>query len=716
MKNNHRAEINRVLRTTPRTWIFLCSVLLGIATIYLSFNYLVYPNLTPYQKFYYQQYQYSFFKSQAPFQRAEPFTLLTYTTINPETNKREDENLWLEMDMVIIPDSSGNIPFDERGNPVFRVATDSINAQREFSYKPKLRMNSNVYGDLKKYVYKREYYEYFYLPMILGLVSFFTLFVTCFLLKTRNIRKKIAGKHIRGMHLHTVKKYQEKTKKLDGFYISVITPDVSPVWLFFLWNWIRPYFAPVYQLRLPQEKEDKGTFISGDSGTGKSTFINQVIDYARAWGRRQPGVCFDPSSEFIQSHFQEKKDFIINPFDARFPNWELKNEIKNYADLSLIAESFIPTPPTQDEKSLFFVKSTQEVLKLILAQRCSNKEYIEILSNPAAIDELVEGTEIAYKIDPKAHAQKAGILGALSDVGEILRNIPPPQAGRKMFSFTDWVNGGKHSSWLFFSMTAEKRNALRPFISAMLNLLLYRLMSNGKRHNAAWWFIADELHNLNSLPALPSFVVECRDQGVRYVLGTQSKHQLIPQYGHNALTILSQANLKIYYRSNEPEAARWISQSIGIEELDRLQVTESISTDSQRHSSVNFQNITVNRSLFIPEEIMSLPDLHGVWKFGKDIVPFRMQYKVREKRHPAFIPHPFQRELKAKILTTMQGDRSVQKSSEKNQLVDTPVATQTNTANSTETKKTPVVSTAKKTKSSDQKTSKPSPGKIRLNF
>lgn len=478
------------------------------------------------------------------------------------------------------------------------------------------------------------------------MIIFVAMFGTGCSILNAGIRKRLKSIFNRGMRLHSVEEYHKLAKKADGFYISVLDPQIKTEKSFGFRSRSRQIDdrnAKVYKLRISRQEESKGTLLLGDSGTGKSLLLHQVIDYARG-ERKEPGVCYDPASEFVQFHYRADRDFILNPLDERFPNWELRNEIRNASDLDLIAESFFPSKFIRDNTTKFFNQAAQDVFKLILAKKTTNQEIVDIISSPERIDEVVKGTEIAHKIDSEAKPQRAGVLASLADVGKVLRLIPPTQPGRKNFSFTGWASGKKRNSWLFLTMSSDSRDSLRPFVSAMLNILMRRLMSipQARRENDAWWFIADELHTLNSLSALPDFVAECRKHGIRYFLGTQSKFQITEQYGEGARAILAQSKLKIFFRSNESDSAQWVSQNTGSQETTRTQVSASLPTDMQGRDSVSFQNVTDNYVLFTKEQIMSLPDLHAVWRFGDAAVPFKLCYINRKIRHPDFIPLPIE--------------------------------------------------------------------------
>ena len=636
----------RVKRASSLTsaLIFCFSVFLGLGTVYASSSYL-YSNLTPYQRLCYSQYRDSFFRQLISSRKEFSYKLLSYTLTDPKTRK-QSEHLWLEKDMSYQLDESGNIKIKPNGFPDILGRKDSVAMQGTSYFSSKMRNNAEVYKILKELVYdKTDYYEFLYLPSGAGLLGF-----SAFLLIGRSahhgkIRRKLEGIFRRGMQQFTVKEYARRSRRADGFYLLTRFPNDSLNWRSRAWEWIKERIFPganIYKLRVPREAESKGTLILGDTGSGKSVLINQILDCARSDERREPGVCYDPASEFVQYHFEEDKDFIINPLDERFPNWQLRDEIRSMTDLDLIAESFFPSKFIRDNQSGFFNKAAQDVFKLILQQKPTNEEIVKIICNPELIDQIVKGTEIAHKIDPKAGSQRIAVLASLADVGKTLRLIPAPQAGKKNFSVTGWTSGEKRSNWLFFTTTSDTRDSLKSFYSAMMNILMRRLMSIPqamRQNNESWWFIADELHTLHGLFTLPEFAAECRKHGARPVFGTQTKHQIIALYGEEGRGFMAQAKLKIFYRCNEPDAAKWISDFIGSQELNKTQVSASVPTrDSSGRDSISFQNVTENKPLLIKEQIMGLDDLHGVWRLNKDIVYFKIQYIERQKRHLDFIP------------------------------------------------------------------------------
>ncbi len=86
----------------------------------------------------------------------------------------------------------------------------------------------------------------------------------------------------------------------------------------------------------------------------------------------------------------------------------------------------------------------------------------------------------------------------------------------------------------------------------------------------------DELASLNKLPQLHTAVTENRKYGNPVVLGFQGRSQLEKRYGHDAEAMLSQPATKVFFKTSEPRAAKWISEAIGEIEVERLKESRSM--------------------------------------------------------------------------------------------------------------------------------------------
>src|SRR5260370_41054978 len=74
----------------------------------------------------------------------------------------------------------------------------------------------------------------------------------------------------------------------------------------------------------------------------------------------------------------------------------------------------------------------------------------------------------------------------------------------------------------------------------------------------------------SACPSCQIAITEARKANLRLVLGFQGRTQLEARYGVEAETMLSQPMTKVFLRTSEPRAAKWISESIGNVEIERL--------------------------------------------------------------------------------------------------------------------------------------------------
>jgi hypothetical protein len=165
------------------------------------------------------------------------------------------------------------------------------------------------------------------------------------------------------------------------------------------------------------------------------------------------------------------------------------------------------------------------------------------------------------------------------------------------------------------------------------------------------WFLLDELATLQRLPQLHTAVTENRKSGNPVVLGFQGRSQLEARYGHEAEAMLSQSATKIFFRTSEPNAADWISRTIGGIETERLKESRSSGQFGSHRKSTSEDNTRQIEPLVMDSEISGLPDLHGYLKSGNYVVRMSFQIISLPQRHAGFIPRQMKMEPKEKPLT-----------------------------------------------------------------
>lgn len=110
------------------------------------------------------------------------------------------------------------------------------------------------------------------------------------------------------------------------------------------------------------KSETLHTLFAGAQGTGKSQQFFALMKQVRARGKRM--IVYDPTGEFTQAFYREGKDILMNPLDARSPNWNIWNEIAKDYHFDNMANGLIPDPAEADP---FWALAGRMVLKDVIA-------------------------------------------------------------------------------------------------------------------------------------------------------------------------------------------------------------------------------------------------------------------------------------------------------------------------------------------------------------
>jgi type IV secretory pathway TraG/TraD family ATPase VirD4 len=253
------------------------------------------------------------------------------------------------------------------------------------------------------------------------------------------------------------------------------------------------------------------------------------------------------------------------------------------------------------------------------------------MSDPAEIDRRVRNTEYWTLIDPRAPHQRTGVLGSLNMSADSFRLLPRQEETTAVWTATKWAETRR--GWIFITSRPTLREALRPLISLWIDLLVLRLLNEPDPGQKPVWFVIDELASLQRLPQLHTAITENRKSQNPVILGFQGRSQLEARYGEDAEAMLSQPATKIFLRTTEPRAAKWVSEAIGEVEVERLRETHYDGSRAGRNFALDRQT----EPLVLPSEISGLEDLRAFLKYGNHVARFSFPFIALEEKHPAFI-------------------------------------------------------------------------------
>lgn len=624
----------------------------------------VMPSLTPLQRIYLRQYLRSTVKSYLPRSQSR-YTYLVIVVNDPKT-KRDVEIGARDEQVTPALDAEGRVRIENK-LPVFRLTADI--KFKEFFWKRQVTTDANAYVWFREAIYEDQSIIDIWRPAWLGAAIIFHFgSVVLTILYHVFQRRFVKGEQLRGTRKLTPGEYRKEHRKHTGYALTIYPQVMNLI------ARVQDYLGfnlRSYKLSVPREEENEGLLLLGDPGTGKSQIMHQLLETIVGRERFEAVVVYDPAGEFVEQHFNPQTDIILNPLDARSCYWSPVQEIENVRDeisapeRHFIAESFFPDHPHTNPTAQFFVKAARSIFARMLIFSPAPDRLVEMVTEESLIDFCVAGTEHAHLIDKAAKAQRAGVLATLSEVGASLKLLPTiDESQGGVFTFREWAQ--HRNRRIFITSTQSTRAAMRRLHAAWFNIMLGKLLGASPRtsQRRSCWVIIDEVHSLKRLPALETALVEARKYNVKMVLGTQNKAQFEEHYDRAAATMLSSSHTKILMRCNEPQSARWVSEMIGEQEIERPRVSTTASVQSYGRDSLNYAPDLERSFAISKEQIMGLPNLNGYWKYGDAIVPFRIEPQDRPQRVRAYIPRQSRqvnqaelpKELPVAVLTPANGN------------------------------------------------------------
>lgn len=444
-----------------------------------------------------------------------------------------------------------------------------------------------------------------------------------FLLNQKGRRQRL-NKHLRGTQVsdpHVLTKRLEKLKMASDYKLAGVP--------------------------LIKDSETGHILISGAPGTGKTVCMFELLDQIRQNGQRV--IIYDKMGVYLSHYFREGKDVLLNPLDVRSKPWSIWAECSRATEFDTMAASLIPHP--QHGQDPFWINAARTIFSVVASRLQSQSaphlpktqtllRYL-LTSDLEQLIDLVAGSEAetlaSFKVEKMAISVKATLANYLKSLKYIEESDHP-------FSIRKWVSDDQNDGWLFITSRADQHETLKPLISAWLDTAANALMSLCTDPKRRIWMLLDELPSLHRLPSLPSTLAESRQFGGCMVLSIQTIAQLREIYGQYAAEAISGlCNTRLSFRTPDPNTAKWVSDSLGKNELDSLRESLSYGANDVRDGvSVNHQYQI--RPLVMESEILSLPNLSAYLSLPGDWPATKLQFTYREREQvvDTYVPRDIQ--------------------------------------------------------------------------
>ena len=420
----------------------------------------------------------------------------------------------------------------------------------------------------------------------------------------------------------------------------------------------------------PWRLEQSHAMLIGTTGMGKTVAMSDMIAEARAKGQRC--VVFDLTGAFIEHFYEADRDIILNPLDARCPQWSLFDECRTEGEFWAAAEALVPHDGGGEAQ--FWVIAARALfvefcLKLVAEGRGTNAALARELmtADLSRVHAMMRGTIADPLTAPEAARMAESIRAVFNVNAKALKLLPT--SGRR-FSVRDWIEQGAHDdegtnakrsgSMVFVSARYVDMSVCAQLLTLWLDTAMNTLMTMPRTQDLKCWFFIDELGALHRLPALEKGLQTARNFGGAIVTGIHAYAKLKEVYGENmAMTLASLARTKLILGTADRETATWCSDFIGHRQVRDMEEGYTYGYNNAR-DAVSLTPRKHIEPLLLPDQLMNLPRLSGFIKFpdGFPAAPVRLKPIDRERIAHVFVGRAKDRQPIRQVESKSEGDET----------------------------------------------------------
>lgn len=368
-------------------------------------------------------------------------------------------------------------------------------------------------------------------------------------------------------------------------------------------------------IQLPNYLENLGFFFVGSPGSGKTQAIKHLLAILRERSDFRV-MALDRNGELAEAFYQERRDLLFNPRDARSIAW---NHAAEGMEPETIAGGLVPDDP----KDRFFSEAAKSLLSDLYERCSSNAEIWDVISTFSLKDlqDFLRGGVSARYFGSENTG--SSVLSTLVNEMRFYKKLPDGEG----FSFSKW---GRRDDdrWLFCTIFEDDAELFKPLYSMAFELMLRGLLSHSDPESRCLKtaIVIDELGALNQLRSLSRLLSEARKFQGTAVIGTQTEAQIDRSYGeHDRRIILQGTCTKLILNCRDSQTAEMMANLIGKQE--RIDVTRGAAG-----WKTSAQEQIRDTHVVLPTELQSLPKLEGYLTIADGTSPAKV--KVQPQSYP----------------------------------------------------------------------------------
>ena len=353
--------------------------------------------------------------------------------------------------------------------------------------------------------------------------------------------------------------------------------------------------------------------------------------------RKQKAIVYDCDGTYISSYYRTGKDLILNPLDQRSPIWNIWQECRDSADFEAFAESLMPlhlanTDPFWINAARTIFATAAFALREKEKTPTTRKLLAALLTESLdGIKELVKNTVAESLVSEKIEKTALSVKATLSTHCKSLLYLKDETDNSELFSIRKWVRDNENDNWLFIATNKEKVPALRPLISAWLDVAVRSVLSLPKSFDRRLWFFMDELPSLHQLPSLKEVLAEGRKFGACFAATIQDIHQLRIIYGREATeALLSLFNTKLCFRTGSTESAEWAERAMGSHEVIDMREGYSYGANDMR-DGVTLNQERRKEPIVMGAEFLELDKLEAYLRLPGNFPVAKIKFAIKRR-------------------------------------------------------------------------------------